>query len=112
MPSTQRAAVADLPGAALILAGLDALHALARGERDEFTPEALLVAIGARRLRAAGLEIPNAPGWPKQPELALYEAIADAHADAHSRYNAYIRRLVSFERALEARNRRFGMDAL
>ena len=101
-------AVADLPGAALVLAGLKALHALARGERDDFTPEALLVAIGARRLRAAGLAIPDAPGWPEQPELALYEAIAAAHADAHSRYNALIRRLVSFERALEARNRRFG----
>lgn len=100
--------VADLPGADLVLAGVDALSALARGERDEFTVEALLVAIGARRLRAAGLEIPRAPRWPKQPELALYAAIGALHADAHSRYNALIRRLVSFERALEARNRRCG----
>ena len=96
----------------MVLAGLDVLHAVARGERDEFTPEALLVAVGARRLRAAGLRVPHAPGWPEQPELALYEAIAEVHSDAHSRYNAFIRRLVSFERALEARNRRLGVDAL
>lgn len=104
-------AVADLPGAELVCAGLDALHAVARGEREGFAPEALLVAIGARRLRAAGLAVPDAPGWPEQPELALYDAIGEAHADAHSRYNALIRRLVSFERALEARNRRFGEQA-
>lgn len=101
----QRAALTDLPGADLVLAGLDALDALARGEQDEFTPEALLVAIGARRLRAAGLVLPDAPALPEHPELALYETIAAAHPDAHSRYNALIRRLVSFERALEARGR-------
>ena len=101
-------AIADLPGADFVQSGLDALRAVARGERETFTPEALLVAIGARRLRAAGLEVPHAPGCPQQPELALYEAIAAAHADAHSRYNALIRRLVSFERALEARHRRLG----
>ena len=98
--------VADLPGADLVLAGVEALGAVVRGERGDFTPEALLVAIGARRLRAAGLAVPAAPGWPPQPELSLYEAIGETHADAHSHYNALIRRLVSFERALEARNRR------
>ncbi len=104
-PGEQRTALTDLPGADLVLAGLDALDALAQGEQDGFTPEALLVAIGARRLRAAGLVLPDAPALPKHPELALYEAIAAAHPDAHSRYNALIRRLVSFERALEARGR-------
>ena len=99
----QVAALSNLPGADLVLAGLDALDAMARGEQDEFTPEALLVAIGAGRLRAAGLVVPDAPAVPEHPELALYNAIADAHPDAHSRYNALIRRLVSFERALEAR---------
>lgn len=104
--SSQRAALADLPGADLVFAGLDALHAIAQGEREEFTPEALLVAIGARRLRAAGLVLPEGLALPERPELALYETIADDHADAHSRYNALIRRLVSFERALEARRER------
>lgn len=98
----QRVELVNLPGADLVLAGLDALDDMAQGKRDEWTPEALLVAIGARRLRAAGLAMPDVPTWPAQPELALYEALAEAHPDAHSRYNALIRRLVSFERALEA----------
>ena len=99
-------ALADLPGSDMVLAGLDALRELARGERDRFTVEALLVAVGVRRLRAAGLAVPWVTPWPEQPELALYQAIADDQADAHSQYNALLRRLVSFERALEARNRR------
>lgn len=101
-------ALADLPGSGVVLAGLDALRELARGERDRFTVEALLVAVGARRLRAAGLAVPHVAHWPEQPELALYQAIADEQADAHTQYNALLRRLVSFERALEARNRRSG----
>lgn len=103
----QHQALADLPGAELVLPGLEALRALARGERAGWSPEALLVAIGASRLRAAGLAVPDAPQPPMQPELALYEAMADDDGtDAHARYNALIRRLVSFERALEARSRR------
>ena len=98
----QRAELVHLPGADLVLSGLDALDDMAQGKRDAFTPEALLVAIGARRLCAAGLAMPDVPAWPEQPELALYEALAEVHPDAHSRYNALIRRLVSFERALEA----------
>lgn len=90
----------DLPGADLVASGIDALR---RGER---TVEALLVAVGARRLRAAGLEVPRVPELPDGPELALYAAVAAAHPrDAHSRYNGLVRRLVSFERALD-RSRR------
>ena len=87
----------DLPGADLVSAGIEALR------RGEPTMEALLVMVGARRMRAAGLDIP--PGLPLDgyPEHALYLAVAAAHPqDAHSRYNALVRRLVSFERALEA----------
>lgn len=87
----------ELPGAELVSAGLDAL------ERGEPTVEALLVAIGASRLRHAGLDVPTLPGI-QEPELALYSALCKAgKVDAHSAYNALIRRLVSFERALEAR---------
>ena len=110
--------VVGLPGAELVCAGLDVLEALAANSTAQaedigdsstsaasgFTVEALLVAVGAPRLRRAGLRVPTVPGWPARPELALYEAVAaQSPADAHSRYNALIRRLVSFERALEQR---------
>lgn len=87
----------NLPGADLVASGLEALR------RGDMTVEALLVLIGAPRLRAAGLDVPAAPPADTSPEIALYLAIEREHpADAHSRYNALIRRLVSFERALEA----------
>lgn len=86
----------DLPGADLVASGIEALR------RGELTVEALLVAVGARRLRAAGLEVPAPPELPDSPELLLYAAVGAAHpCDAHSRYNGLIRRLVSFERALD-----------
>ncbi len=85
-----------LPGDDLVRAGIAALR------QGHFSVEALLVCVGARRLRRAGLDVPDAPGRPDEPELALYVAICAAGpADAHARYNALLRRLVSFERALE-----------
>lgn len=87
----------DLPGADLVAKGIDDLR------RGELTVEALLVAVGAPRLRGIGLEIPAIPALSESPELALYAAVCDSGAgDAHSRYNALIRRLVSFERAMDA----------
>lgn len=83
-----------LPGGDLIQQGLDDL---ARGV--ESIP-ALLVSIGAPRLRRAGLPLPET--LLPNPEHRLYEALASTDSDsAHSRYNALIRRLVSFERAAE-----------
>ncbi len=83
-----------LPGAELIEAGLADL----RENRE--TVEALLVAIGSPRLRRLGIELPNS--LPENPEHRLYELLARDDSDsAHSRYNAFIRRLVSFERAAE-----------
>lgn len=80
-----------LPGADLIQAGFDDL---ARGV--ESIP-ALLVLIGAPRLRELGFDVPDSPEW---PEDRLYERLAAEDSDsAHSRYNALIRTLVSFERA-------------
>jgi hypothetical protein len=62
--------------------------------------ESLLVSIGAPRLRRLGLAIPDTLA---EPELRLYRLLSEKHGDAaHSRYNALVRRLVSFERAAAA----------
>ncbi len=80
-----------LPGGDLVEAGL---RDLAAGV--ESVP-ALLVSIGAPRLRQLGFAVSNPQ---PNPELRLYERLARDNADAaHSRYNALVRRLVSFERA-------------
>lgn len=85
-------AVPRLPGADFIEAGIADLS------RSEPSAAALLVAIGAPRLRELGLPVPPTP---TDPEHRLYLLLAREDADAaHSRYNALIRRLVSFERAL------------
>jgi hypothetical protein len=82
-----------LPGEDLIEKGL---ADLARGAE---TAEALLVSIGAPRLSRIGLAIPRPI---PSPERRLYDLLAASDSDsAHSRYNALIRRLVSYERAAE-----------
>jgi hypothetical protein len=82
------------PGEEIIEQGLADL-----AEGNETIP-ALLVSIGATRLREAGFAIPF-PTFPS-PEDRLYAHLnAEDSDDAHSRYNALIRRLVSFARALE-----------
>lgn len=93
-----RAPADNVPGHELVGTGLADL------KRGEWTVEALLVAVGAPRLRALGLVVPEHPDSPDHPELALYQAIGQTHPDdAHSRYNALIRRLVSYEHELERR---------
>lgn len=84
----------ELPAADLILTGCDDLA------RHRETIAALLVSIGATRLRRIGYDVrdpfPNA-------ETRLYELLSRTDAaSAHGRYNALVRRLVSFERAAEA----------
>jgi len=67
------------------------------------TLAALVVAIGAPRLRLLGVELP--PNLPESPEHRLYALLSkDGSDSAHSRYNALIRRLVSYERAAECVN--------
>ena len=84
----------SLPGHELVLAGLDDL---ARGVESN---EALLVSIGAPRLRRAGIAVSEPL---TSPEHRLYERLAAEDEDAaHGRYNALVRRLVSFERAADA----------
>lgn len=88
---TTFAEMETLPGADLVqrgVADLDAGHESA---------EALLVSIGAPRLRSAGIEMPTPI---PSPEHKLYLLLAREKGNAaHSAYNALIRRLVSFERA-------------
>jgi hypothetical protein len=82
----------ELPGGDLVRDGLADLRA------GRETPAALLVATGAPRLRQLGFDVPSVA----TPEHRLYDLLARHEPDsAHSRYNALIRRLVSFERALE-----------
>lgn len=83
-----------LPGGDLIEIGFKDLAA------GRHTVEALLVAIGAPRLRALGFKLPAS--LPADPEHRLYDLLKATDQDsAHSRYNALIRRLVSFERTAE-----------
>ena len=87
-----------LPGEDLIEAGLQDL----REGRESIA--GLLVAIGSPRLRRLGLDLPAE--LPGSPEHRLYHLLAQDDSDsAHSRYNAYIRRLVSHERAAECVSR-------
>jgi hypothetical protein len=66
-------------------------------EQGVETVESLLVSMSAPRLRTLGLAV-AAPI--ADPELRLYDRLAVEHgAAAHSRYNALVRRIVSFQRA-------------
>lgn len=83
----------ELPGSDLIRAGLEDLA------RNTESIPALLVSIGAPRLRRLGFVIESPI---PSPEHRLYELLQRSDPDsAHSRYNSLIRRLVSFERAAE-----------
>ncbi len=83
----------ELPGQDLVETGVADLR------HGKETVEALLVSIGASRLRGVGLDVPAPFG---SAEIRLYELLRREHGDdAHGRYNALIRRLVSFERAAE-----------
>lgn len=82
-----------LPGGDLVAKGLADLAG------PNVTVEALLVSIAAPRLRGLGVPV-LAPL--SDPEHRLYEQLAlDDPDSAHSRYNALLRRLTSFESALE-----------
>ena len=83
----------ELPGADLVEQGLRDLSA------GVDSAEALLVSIGAPRLRGLGYELSRTID---DPETRLYLLLANDDDDsAHSRYNGLVRRLVGFERAAE-----------
>jgi len=82
-----------LPGGDLVAKGLEDLAS------SRETEESLLVSIAAPRLVELGLPVATPLA---DPEHRLYQRLAAEDADsAHSRYNALLRRLISFERALE-----------
>jgi hypothetical protein len=84
----------SFPGADLVAEGLDDLS------RGVESVPALIVSIGAPRLRKIGMPVPETVF--AEPEHRLYDLLSRTDPDsAHSRYNALLRRLVSFERAAE-----------
>ncbi len=89
-------AESNLPGAELVSKGLYDL------EGGIVSEESLLVMVASPRLRSLGIEVSLLPEIPLPHEHALYSLLEDTHgADAYSRYNSLIRRIVSFSRALE-----------
>ena len=85
-----------LPGGDLVRQGLADLQ-----QGIESIP-ALLVLTGGPRLRRLEIDVPVVQPSDELPEHRLYQLLAAAHGNAaHSRYNALLRRLVSFERAAQ-----------
>lgn len=83
--------VPGMPGEELVTRGVADLR------RGVVSPESLLVSIGAPRLQALGITVDEPLD---EPERRLWELLArDDPDDAHARYNALVRRLVSFEQA-------------
>ena len=81
----------DLPGVEVIRTGLRELS------QRQSSIDALLVSIAAPRLRQLGIRVPEGLA---NPEEALFVRLEELYGDgAHSRYNALIRRVVSFARA-------------
>ncbi|MBI4229861.1 MAG: hypothetical protein HY608_03400 [Planctomycetes bacterium] len=86
--------VVALPGEDLVREGIRDLEA------GRETVAACLVSIGAARLRRSGLTVSERTL--PEPEHRLYGLLSSEDPDAaHGRYNALIRRLVSYERARE-----------
>ena len=85
----------ELPGAELILPGLEDLH---NGNSE--TVGALLIAIASTRLTEAGLDFHISHLIP-EPELTLYDRLQHERDDAYPYYNALLSSLNSFCNALE-----------
>jgi hypothetical protein len=86
--------LSTLPGSELVREGMGDL----RSGRE--TEAALLLAVAAPRLRALGLVYAEAAAG--DPAHRLYELLSEHDpGGAHSRYNALMRRMVSFCRMAE-----------
>jgi hypothetical protein len=84
-----------LPGWEIVSNGLADLRA------GRATASAMLVASASIRLGRLGLHVPPTPV--ADPQARLYELLTDevGEGQAHSRYNALRRRLLSFMRSAE-----------
>ena len=89
----------ELPGADLILPGLDDLR-----NDETHTVGALLIAIASTRLSQAGLKFPKGR-LASEPELTLYAQLEQTRDDAYPYYNALLKSLNSFCNALELSQR-------
>jgi hypothetical protein len=89
--------ISDLPGAELLAEALDPSRAAS------VNISACLLSMARLRLRRGGLSFPAGKANIAEPELTLYRLLQAEGGDAFGRYNALVRRLVSFERALEQR---------
>jgi hypothetical protein len=88
--------LSDFPGGDLVAKGVNDLAS------EQESAEALLVAIGATRLRRAGVEVPAGADMIQSPEHRLYGPLEGRdEAAAHGRCNALVRRLVSSGQATE-----------
>ena len=86
--------LAGLPGEELVRKGLIDLDA------GEVTVEACLVSIASPRLRRCGFLPVETPLVP-DAELTLYALLGKTEEDPYGRCNSLLRRLVSFEHALD-----------
>jgi hypothetical protein len=88
--------LANLPGAERVLEGLDDYR------ENRISMAACLVRMARPRLSEIGL-MDSIPLQDDGAELELFDLLQHQGNQAHSRYNALIRELVSFERALDHR---------
>ena len=88
-----------LPGETLVRKGMADLKS------GQCTIAACLTAIARNRLIAAGAVADGELRTFSEPELELYRLLRREGGDAYSRYNSLLRELVSFEMALDRRNR-------
>jgi len=92
--------ITDLPGEELIRDGL------AQIDSGEMTVTAALAWIAHARLIRHGLLPKGSSPPPAEPERLLYRLLQQSGPDAYARYNALLRTLTSFERALDHRRAR------
>ena len=91
--------MAGLPGETLVRQGIADFQA------RRCSIPACLVEMARPRLDAAGILAKTDGNLVTEPELQMYRLLQQQGGDAYSRYNALLRELVSFEQALDHRQR-------